>query len=80
MRKTIYFPDDLAAQVDDYLRRHDGLTFSSLVQEALERKIAPPDLSGLLDLAGFVSVPPMDGDEDRQPEDQVIDDERRSSA
>jgi len=79
MRKTIYLPDELAALVDDYLKQHDGLTFSSLVQEALERKIAPPDLSGLLDLAGFVSVPPLEGDE-RQPEDQVVDDERRSSA
>jgi hypothetical protein len=79
MRKTIYLPDDLAAQVEEYLKRHQGQTLSSLVQEALERKIAPPDLSGLLDLAGFVSVPPIEGDE-RQPEDQVVDDERRSSA
>lgn len=75
MRKTIYLPDDLAAQVDTYLKHHPGLTFSALVQQVLEDELAPPDLNPLLDLAGFVSVPPLDGDE-RQPEDQVVDGER----
>src|SRR5436189_281483 len=56
MRKTIYLPDDLAAQVSEYLERHQGLTFSALVQEALERELAPPDLRGLLDLAVFARV------------------------
>jgi len=74
VRKTIYLPDDLAARVDQYLERHPGLSFSSLVQDVLERAIAPPDLTGLLDLAGFVSVPPID--DGRQPEDQVFDRER----
>jgi hypothetical protein len=75
MRKTIYLPDGLAAQVEEYLKQHQGMTFSSLVQDVLEREIAPPDLSGLLDLAGFVSVSPKD-DERRQLEDRVVDYER----
>ena len=75
MRKTIYLPDELAAQVEEYLKQHQGMTLSSLVQEVLEREVAPPDLGGLLDLAGFVSVSPND-DQRGQREDRVVDHER----
>ena len=71
MRKTIYLSDELAAQVEAYLQHHRGKTFSSLVQEVLEREVAPPDLTGLLNLAGFVTVPSRD--DGRQREDQVVD-------
>jgi hypothetical protein len=68
MRKTIYLPDELAARIDAYLQVHRDLTFSSLVQSALEEKVQPPDLSPLLELAGIVkhaSVHARDHAEDR---------------
>ena len=76
MRKTIYLPDDLAAQVDDYLAIHRSETFSSLVQRAIKREVAPKDPSAMLKLIGLVSkdtprnVVPM---EERQPEDRYTD-------
>jgi hypothetical protein len=79
MRKTIYLPDDLAARVEDYLKLHKGETLSSLVQEALEQRVGPKDPSAMLKLIGLV---PADAPrryvpiEERQPEDQVVDDER----
>jgi hypothetical protein len=75
IRKTIYLPDDLAAQVEDYLKLHKGETFSSLVQEALEVRIAPPKRPSILDLIGFVSVDPTDVDKDFEgrPEDSTVD-------
>ena len=41
MRKTIYLHDELAAQVEEYLKVHQDETFSSLVQRALKREVAP---------------------------------------
>jgi hypothetical protein len=75
MRKTIYLPDDLAAQVDEYLKGHRGQTFSSLVQQALQEKVGPKDPSAILDLIGFVSVDPNDvsKDFDGRPEDETVD-------
>ena len=73
MRKTIYLPDDLAAQVDEYLKLHDGETLSSLIQRVVKREVAPKDPSALLNLVGLVksgtprSVVPAD---ERQPEDR----------
>ena len=58
MRKTIYLPDDLAADVDEYLKHHQGETLSSLVQEVLQERVAPRMRPSILDLAGFVSVDP----------------------
>jgi hypothetical protein len=54
MRRTVYLPDDLAAQVEEYLRDHPGVTFSGLVSDALRARVAPPDLSAILELAGIV--------------------------
>jgi hypothetical protein len=79
VRKTIYLPDDLAAQVDDYLKFHRHETFSSLVQRVLKREVRPRDPEAILRLIGLVSedtprnVVPL---EERQPEDQLIDQER----
>jgi metal-responsive CopG/Arc/MetJ family transcriptional regulator len=78
MRKTIYLPDDLAAQVDEYLKAHRGESLSSLVQEALKDRVAPRDPRGILRLAGLVDVEPFENEElarrfaDR-PEDQFYD-------
>lgn len=75
-KRTIYLPDELATRVDEYLQGHRSLTFSSLVQQALERHIFPPDVSAILKLAGFVESRPCDAaDDDRftdRPEDHVI--------
>lgn len=78
MRKTIYLPDDLAAQVDEYLKIHRNETFSSLVQRALRREVAPRERRGILRLAGLVDVDPFESDEAaasfvNHPEDQSHD-------
>ena len=79
MRKTIYLPDELAAQVDEYLKHHKGETMSSLAQRAIQREVGPKDRSAMLKMIGLVPadaprrVRPL---EDLQPEDQVIFDER----
>ena len=76
MRKTIYLPDDLSAQVDEYLKVHEGETFSSLVQRVLKREVRPKDPDALLKLIGLASSEtprrrvPM---EERQPEDRYTD-------
>jgi hypothetical protein len=69
MRRTIYLPDDLAAATDEYLRRHPEHTFSSLVREALQERVAPPDINALLELAGIVKKTRRR--RRLQPEDQV---------
>ena len=77
MRKTIYLPDDLAAQVDAYLKQHRGETLSSLVQEVLEERIAPRKRPSILDLAGIVSVDPHHVHDPEvfagKPEDELVD-------
>lgn len=54
MRRTVYLPDDLAKKVDEYLETHPELTFSALVRCSLEKRVAPRDLTPLLELAGIV--------------------------
>jgi hypothetical protein len=76
MRRTIYLPDELDARVEEYLRENPKANLSALVREALERKLAAPDLSPLLELAGIVkeSRPVKWTEEDRRqrPEDMVV--------
>jgi hypothetical protein len=75
MRRTIYLPDDLAAQVDEYLAIHRDETLSSLIQEVLKEKVAPKDIGSILDLIGFVSVDPdkVDKDFEGRPDDSTVD-------
>lgn len=54
MRRTIYLPDDLGDRVEAYLSEHPGRTFSSVVQEALEERLVPPDPRRILQLAGLI--------------------------
>ena len=69
-------PDELDARVEEYLRENPKANLSALVQEALERKLAAPDLSGLIALAGIVTErrEPRWTEEDRRqrPEDMVV--------
>ncbi len=74
MKRTVYIPDKLADRVDAYLDRHPDLTLSALVQEALERRLTPPDLRGLLKLAGI--VPRVSRHAHDRAEDQDIGRER----
>ena len=54
MKRTIYLNDELARRVDEYLRDHPEATFSSVVQQAIVRNLAPPDSTAILELAGLV--------------------------
>ncbi|WP_299409285.1 hypothetical protein [Acaryochloris sp. IP29b_bin.148] len=54
MKRTIYLPDDLNERISDYLQQNPQASFSSLVQDALETKLASKDLSHVLKLAGMV--------------------------
>jgi metal-responsive CopG/Arc/MetJ family transcriptional regulator len=54
VKRTVYLPDDLATQVDAYLREHPGQSFSAVVQAALSDRLGPRDTRALLDLAGVV--------------------------
>ncbi len=74
MRRTIYLPDELADRADAYLRAHPGLSLSALVQAALEERLAPPELGGILELAGLVPEAATPARE--QAEDAVVRRER----
>ncbi len=54
MKRTVYIPDKLAGRIDAFLERHPELTLSALVQDALERRLSPPDPHRILRLAGMV--------------------------
>lgn len=66
MKRTIYIPDDLAKRLNQYLQEHPTDTLSSVVQEALEVKLAPKDISNLLALAGIVDSAPRDASENAE--------------
>jgi hypothetical protein len=71
MRRTIYLPDNLNENVEAYLAENPGMTLSHLVQQLLEERVTPHDLSALLELAGIVTE--KSGRIPEQPEDQVVD-------
>lgn len=54
MKRTVYLSEDLEKRVAEYLQQNPQFTFSSLIQESLETRLAPKDLSHLLKLAGVV--------------------------
>ncbi|MEM8717664.1 MAG: hypothetical protein AAF268_08980 [Cyanobacteria bacterium P01_A01_bin.3] len=55
---TIELPDTLAEQLDSYLQANPDENLVGLIQEVLERKLAPKDSSKLLSLAGIVADAP----------------------
>ena len=69
MKRTVYLPDDLSKRISEYLTQHPQDTFSSLVQDALEIKLARKDLSHVLQLAGIIT------DVDGPPAGQNAEDE-----
>lgn len=79
IERIVYMPEDLDDQVNEYLKSHPELDFSSLVCQALEVEVPAKDPSALLKLIGFVprNAPRRHvANEERQPEDRVIDHER----
>lgn len=54
MKRTIYLPDELNERISDYLHQNPTVSFSGLIQDALEMKLAQKDLSHILQLAGMV--------------------------
>ena len=76
MRRTIYLPDELDKQVEEYLRQNPKANLSGLVRDALREKLRPRHLGGLLALSGIVKErrEPRWTEEDRRqrPEDMVV--------
>lgn len=60
MKKTLYIPDDLWQQLNQYLQENPTENVSSVVQTALKEKLRPRNGAGLLKLAGIVSHAPAD--------------------
>jgi hypothetical protein len=70
MKRTVYLPDELDTKLMSYLQDHPGQTLSSIVQEALETRLARKDVSKLLALAGI--VPHATTDAANHAEDNVL--------
>jgi hypothetical protein len=60
MKRTLYIPDELWGQLEEYLKNHPEQNPSSLIQVALEEKLRPKNGSRLLELAGIVENAPPD--------------------
>lgn len=60
MKRTLYIPDELWTQLDQYLKDHPEQNPSSVVQAALAEKLRPKNASRLLSLAGIVENAPTD--------------------
>lgn len=54
MKRTLYIPDELWTQLEEYLKNHPDKNPFSVVQAALEEKLRPRNGSRLLELAGIV--------------------------
>ncbi len=54
MKRTVYIPNDLDEKIEEYLAEHPEETLSSIVQEALCRKVAQKNVADFLALAGIV--------------------------
>lgn len=55
---TIEVPDQLAEQLNDYLKTHPEESIAELLDEALQIKLTPKDSTKLLNLAGIVTDAP----------------------
>jgi metal-responsive CopG/Arc/MetJ family transcriptional regulator len=71
MKASIYIPDELYQEVQEYLKIYPQKNLSGLVREALEERLKPKT-SRLLELAGFVSSDKLAG---RQEVEKAILDE-----
>lgn len=55
---TIELPEQLAEQLDSYLKTNPQENIAALIQEALQVRSVPKDSSKLLELAGIVTEAP----------------------
>ncbi|MEH2450285.1 hypothetical protein [Nostoc sp.] len=60
MKRTLYIPDELWTQLDQYLKNQPEQNPSSVVEVALAEKLRPKNGSRLLLLAGIVENAPTD--------------------
>ena len=60
MKRTLYIPDPLWAELEQYLQNHPEQNPSSVIQAALAEKLRPRNGSRLLELAGIVENAPPD--------------------
>ena len=58
IKVTIEIPDQLAQQLQAYLKAHPEESIAELLQEALQVKFTPKDSRKLLTLAGIVKDAP----------------------
>jgi metal-responsive CopG/Arc/MetJ family transcriptional regulator len=55
---TIEIPEQLAEQLNNYLKDHPEESIAELLDEALQIKLTPKDSTKLLNLAGIVTDAP----------------------
>ncbi len=60
---TLEIPDQLADQLNVYLKQHPEEDLTSLIQDVLEIRLMPKDGSKLLELAGIVKEAPRGASE-----------------
>ncbi|WP_017296159.1 hypothetical protein [Geminocystis herdmanii] len=66
MKRTIYLSESLDQKVEEYLKKTPDKSFSNLIQEALEMKLAEKDISLLLELAGIIKEAPREASENAE--------------
>lgn len=54
MKRTVYIPDALDKKIDEYLKEHPEESLSSIMQEAIYKKIAQKNVADFLALAGII--------------------------
>ncbi|MBV9387824.1 MAG: hypothetical protein JOZ78_15485 [Chroococcidiopsidaceae cyanobacterium CP_BM_ER_R8_30] len=70
MKRTVYIPDELDHEIEKYLADHQEESLSSIIQEAIQKKIAKRNVEAFLSMAGIVKDAPFDSSQ--KPEDIVI--------
>ena len=71
MQYTVDLPKPLTDRINQYLEDNPDETLERLIQEALEIKLAPKNLSRFLTLAGTVTEAPQQAS-DRAEDDPTI--------
>lgn len=71
MKASIYIPEELYREVQEYLKIYPQKNLSGLIREALEERLKPKT-SRLLELAGFASLSVKSA----RSQDEILEDER----
>ncbi len=74
MKRTVYIPDDLDKKFDEYLKEHPKETHSSVMQEAIQRRVSERDVAAFLALSGIVEDTSCDAHD--RAEDSVFTEEK----